>query len=499
MFSFWDWAVVALYFAIMAGIGVYFSRRNRNLKDFMFGGGNMPWLAVGISLIATSVSASTFLGNPANSFANDMRLLMLNFGAVAAIFIIGAVFIPRYKASGVSSAYELLETKFSRPVRTLAAGLYSCHLLLRAGMLLFGPALILKAMLGVPIWASICVMAAGSVVYTYFGGIRAIAWTDVLQFTIFLGSGLLIIAWIAHAVGGLGETLSLAAEAGKTRWFSAEWDPASARNIWSAGVAYIAFEVAIRGCDQQFVQRYLSTRNAREANYSSIASVLLGICVGLVFFTVGAALYVYFEVKGLSALPAGATANDALPFFILNVLPTGLKGLLGAAIMGEALSSLNSLYSALSNTTVTDFLRRKGAQKIADEGRNPDGGDLRAARVWVLIWGGIATLVAFAVAQSDQTLLDTALFFTSLFTGPLLALFLMAFFRPGLNPRAVLAAAFGGMGVLLLFLKIPMLPAWEPLYPVAWTWNPLIAMSATVAIAHVLSPVLGSQKSTNRS
>ena len=166
MFTAWDWAVVALYFAVMAGIGIHFSRKNRNLKDYMFGGGSIPWLAVGISLIATSVSASTVVGNPANTYATDMTFLMLSIGSVAAIFIIGAVFIPRYKASGISSAYELLELKFSRPVRTLAAGLYSCHLLLRAGMLLFGPALILKAMLGFPISASICVMAAGSILYT---------------------------------------------------------------------------------------------------------------------------------------------------------------------------------------------------------------------------------------------------------------------------------------------------------------------------------------------
>src|SRR3954469_7435792 len=116
MFSFWDWAVVALYFAVMAGIGVYFSRKNRDLKDFMFGGGNMPWLAVGISLIATSVSANTFLGNPADGYANDISLLLLNFGTISAIVIVGCVFIPRFRASGVRSAYELLEIKFSRPV-----------------------------------------------------------------------------------------------------------------------------------------------------------------------------------------------------------------------------------------------------------------------------------------------------------------------------------------------------------------------------------------------
>jgi Na+/proline symporter len=135
VFTIWDWGVVALYFAAMAGIGVHFSRKNRDFKDFMFGGGNMPWLAVGISLIATSVSASTFLGNPADAFAKDMRLLMLGGGSLLAIAVTGLVFIPRFRASGVHSAYELLERRFSRPVRLLAATLYSLHLLLRTALL----------------------------------------------------------------------------------------------------------------------------------------------------------------------------------------------------------------------------------------------------------------------------------------------------------------------------------------------------------------------------
>src|SRR5688500_6999808 len=124
MFGTWDWLVIVLYFTGMAGIGLYFSRRNRNFSEFMFGGSHMPWLTVGISLIATSISASTFLGNPAEAFATDLRLIMLVFGSLSAIYVIGWVFIPRYKASGIASAYELLERKFSRPVRLMAAGLY---------------------------------------------------------------------------------------------------------------------------------------------------------------------------------------------------------------------------------------------------------------------------------------------------------------------------------------------------------------------------------------
>src|SRR5690349_13989784 len=148
MFGFIDWSV-----------GVYFSRRNKDFSDFMFGGGNMPWLAVGISLIATSVSANTFLGNPADGYANDMRLLMLNFGSLSAIVIVGVFFIPRFRAAGIRSAYELLEKKFSRPVRLMAATFYSCHLLLRMGMLIYGPSLVLMKITGAPFWLAATLMS----------------------------------------------------------------------------------------------------------------------------------------------------------------------------------------------------------------------------------------------------------------------------------------------------------------------------------------------------
>jgi SSS family solute:Na+ symporter len=480
MFSVWDWAVVVLYFAAMAGIGVYFSRRNRDFKDFMFGGGNMPWLAVGISLIATSVSANTFLGNPAEAYANDMRLLMLNFGSLASIAIVGFVFIPRFRSSGVKSAYELLEQRFSRPVRRTAATLYSCHLLLRMGMLIYAPSLVLMKITGAPFWVAAISMAVFAMLYTSLGGIKAATTTDIIQFCIFFGGGLLCIYFCAKGVGSFSKTWEMAQAAGKTRWLDFTFDPASERNFFSAAIVYIAFETAIRGCDQQFVQRYLSTKNVRAANYSSLTSSLLGVCVGLLFFTVGICLYVYFQVAHVEVLPV-TKVNEVLPYFIIHVLPPGVKGLLVAAIMAADMGALSSVLTALSNTTVVDL--RASSPNDAEI-------NLSNARRWVWLWGLLGLLASFVCALGNISILSKALFFTSLFTGPLLALFLLAFFRPHLHPTAVLCAVFGGIIVLLLFLKIPVLPEgmWTPLYQVSWPWNPLISMSATVILAHVLHP-----------
>jgi len=478
MFSWIDWLVIGVYFLLVAGIGFYFSRRNENFADFMFGGGNMPWLAVGISLIATSVSANTFLGNPADAYASDMRLLMLNVGSLIAIVVVGVYFIPRFRASGVQSAYELLEKKFSRPVRVMAASFYSCHLLLRMGMLIYGPALVLVKITGAPFWVCAASMGIFAMLYTSMGGIKAVTATDIIQFFIFFGGGLLGIYYCVKGVGGFAKTWELAAEAGKTRWFDFSFDPASDRNVLSACLVYAVFEVAIRGCDQQFVQRYLSTKSLRTANYSSITSSLLGICVGLVFFTLGAFIYVYFQVAKVAEIST-SQVNEVLPFFIIHVLPTGIKGLLVAAILAADMSSLSSVLTALSNTTVIDLKKQaQGGPGVA----------LKSAKRWIWIWGLLGMGASFLCAIGNVSILTKALFFTSLFIGPLLAIFLLAFFLPHTPPKAVIIATFLGMLSLLPFSNIPILPegAWTPWFRFSWPWNPLISVTATLVFSQAL-------------
>ena len=418
----------------------------------------------------------------------DMRLLMLTGGGLIAVAVTGWVFIPRLRAAGVQSAYELLERRFSRPVRLLAATLYSLHLVLRTGLLIYVPALVLERILNVPMWGCIIVMSAAAILYTWHGGIRAVTWTDVTQFAVFMGAGLAALWILADALGGFGEAFRMAGDAGKTRWFDATWNPADARNLWSAVGAYAVFELAIRGCDQQFVQRYLSCRSVREANLSSLASVLLGLLAGLLFFLIGAFLFAYYRVAELAPLSV-VDVNQVFPHFILTTMPAGVKGLLVAAILAAAMSSQSSALTALSNTTVVDFLRRGG--RGADDGnRDSDAAaGLGRARRWVLWWGLLGTGTAFVASLGEVSVLSKALFFTSLFIGPLLGLFLLAFFRPGADARAVLWGAVAGMLTLLLFLDIPILPdgAWNPPFGglFAWPWNPAIALAATLLWTHL--------------
>jgi len=468
-----DWVALAGYLAIIMAIGLYFSRRNRTFLDYMFGGGRMPWPVIGVSLIATSVSATTFLGNPAETFGHNMAYLMLNIGVFLAIVVIVRVFIPRFREINAESAYEILERRFSRRVRLLAAAFYSAHVTLRTGVLLYGPAIILAQIFGMNIFGAILAMSVLAIAYTAIGGLKAVVWTDFLQFFTLMGGGLLALYFCAQAVGGFGEMASLAAQAGKTEWLRFSLDLGDARTLLSAGLAYTVFEVAIRGCDQQFVQRYMACKDVRSANLSSILSAVLGLLVGLVFYWVGAGLFVYYESAGVQRLPEGTGVNEVFPLFILDVLPAGVTGLLAAAIFAAAMSSLDSAITALSNTAVKDLFPR------AD-----DDSALARARFWIVVWGALGALAAFLCVFGRQSLLTKALFFTSLFIGPLLCLFLFAFFRPKTHPKAVFYGAIGGMLCLLPFTRIPVLPAdwFQPVFELAWPWNPVVTLTGAALL-----------------
>ena len=479
VFTILDWIVLAAYLLLSLFIGLWVSRGNKNLKEYMFGGGSIPWVAVGISLIATSVSATTFLGAPADVYGDNMTFLMFQIGALLSIVVVGFVFIPKFRSSGINSAYELFEVRFgSKTVRRLAAVFYSLHLLLRTGILLYAPSLVLAQILHVDLKVAIVVSAAVAIFYTWFGGIKAVIWTDVMQFCVFFGGGILVLVLISNAVGGFDEMAALASEAGKTKWWDASMDISNARTLISAGFAYAVLEIAIRGCDQQFVQRYLSCKDVKAANRSSVLSMILGCFVSILFYWVGAALYVYYQKAHVAPLPESVGQNDVFPYFIVNGLPSGVTGLIVAAICAAAMSSLSSSINSLSNTSEHDFLGWEESKGM---------GGLKRAKIWTVVWGVLGVFFALFAATQQGSLLKNAIFFTGLFTGPLLGMFLLAFFVKGLRSWQVIASVFCGMGSLVLIQGIPVFGVPAVLGGIfSWPWMPFISMTTTVLIAVVL-------------
>jgi len=255
-------------------------------------------------------------------------------------------------------------------------------------------------------------------------------------------------------------------------------DVSDARTLISAGFAYAILEIAIRGCDQQFVQRYLSCKDVKAANRSSILSMVLGCAVSILFYWVGAALYVYYNVSKVAPVPASVGQNDVFPYFIVNGLPVGVTGLIVAAICAAAMSSLSGAINSLSNTSEHDFLGWDESEGM---------GGLKRAKIWTVVWGVLGVFFALFASTQQGSLLKNALFFTGLFTGPLLGMFLLAFFVKGLQSWQVITAVLCGMISLVLIQGIPAfgVPAvFEKVF--SWPWMPFISMTTTVVVAVVL-------------
>jgi SSS family solute:Na+ symporter len=295
-----------------------------------------------------------------------------------------------------------------------------------------------------------------------------------MQFTVFLGGGIFALLVLVNGIGSFGELAALASESGKSRWFDVSPDISNARTLLSAGIVYAVLEIAIRGCDQQFVQRYLSCKDVKAANRSSILSMVLGLIVSLLFYWLGAALFVYYKIKNVSPLPENLDVNEVFPYFIVNSLPSGLTGLLVAAIYAAAMSSISSAIHALGNTTEKDILCKAAGQE-----------SMFRTKLWIVFWGVCGTFAAFIAASQSGSLLKNALFFTGLFTGPLLALFLLSFFASYLRSFSVLSGVVCGMFSLLLFNGIPFIEQYVP--PLdgvfSWPWNPLISCVVSIWLA----------------
>lgn len=470
-FAFIDWVVLSAYLIIVILIGVLYRSGREGISDYFHARGRMAWWAVGISLIATSVSASTFLGNPAEAYQFDIRLLQLNLGVPISIVIICVVFIPYFRRSGADSAYEILERRFDLKTRTIASTFYIVHVLLRTGVLIYGSSIMMSRISGIDIRVVIVAVGLITVVYTALGGIRAVIWTDVMQFMILFAGGVLICVFVSMDIpDGVTGIMGMASEAGKLRWFDASWSISDPRNIWAAGIAYIVLDLAIRATDQQFVQRYMSCRDVRRTQYAAILSAVLGFAMAILFFGVGIFLWAYYrsfpaEVAGVSDV------NMVLPNFIATKLPWGVSGLIVAAVFAAAMSSIDSAMNALSNTATIDFYNRFGG--------DPDK-SLRFARLITFLWGALGIGFALFSASFGMNIFELALSFTSLFVGALLGIFILAVAVKRASGWGAFLGSILGMATLAFLTRVLDLQ-------IAWPWYPVISMVTTVVTGWIIS------------
>ncbi|EDX84656.1 transporter, SSS family, putative [Synechococcus sp. PCC 7335] len=435
-----DWAIVGVYGLILLAISISASRQQNSTDEYFRGSRQLPWWAIGFSIIATSFSAASLLGGPGEGYNNGLLYLQLQFGDLLGYLLVIFLFLPFFVGLNLTTAYEYLERRFDGKTRSLGSLCFLLFVIARLGGLLYAASLAVATVIGLPLPLAILLVGIVSIVYTVAGGIAAVVWTDVLQFAmIFVGLGAGIWAASQGVSGGLGELWSTAGEAGKLTVINTTWEPESIRSLPTALFAYGTLAFAVAGTNQQSVQRYVSCAtiaDGRKAILLGWFSGFMGVAATLIL---GTLLFGFYTAN--PGLPEDIPADGILPYFIVNNGLPGTSGLLVAAILAAAMSSIDSALHSLATCMTVDFYQRYSAHE-ATERRS-----LKVAQGLIVVWGVIGIASAFYVASTGEALLPFLIKYTAMFLGPLLGLFLMGVLIPRVNANG---AFYGTIGAVIL-------------------------------------------------
>ncbi|MBL7095858.1 sodium:solute symporter, partial [candidate division KSB1 bacterium] len=388
---------------------------------FMIASGKIPSWAVGLSMLGTFVSSITFLAYPGQAYNSNWDAMMFSFTLPIAALIATIYFVPLYRTKVKVSAYEYLEQRFGGWARIYGSISFMFGSLTRIGMILFLVSLVIHSLTGWSYYSIIIVTGIGVTLYTVIGGIEAVIWTDVIQVIIlFVGAIISTIILLTGMPEGPGQLFAIAAENNKFYMGSWRFD-LIAPTAWVVVLFGIMENLRNFGVDQNYVQRYQTTHTLKDAVKSLWIAAIAYIPISALFLFIGTALFAYYTIQPdlLPELLQGELMGDKIfPHFIVTQLPVGLRGILIAAIVAAAMSSIDSSLNCVSTLTLLDFYK-KYFRKDSDEKQ-----DIKMLRLYTIVWGFFGTLTGLAMTQI-QTALETGWQLGGIAGGGVIGLFLL--------------------------------------------------------------------------
>lgn len=470
-----DMIIVVVYMAVSAGVGAWIGRNQTSTTDYFLGGRRIPWIAVTFSIVATETSVLTFIGIPAVSYLGDMTFIQIVLGYMVGRLLVAAIFIPAYYRGDMTTAYHFLGNRFGQRMRNTASITFMGTRLLADGVRLFATAIplaliikgsgVLEGFSNAQFYSlSILVIGVLTIVYTYIGGIRSVIWMDVVQMAIYIGGALLAGYIILERLpGGFGDVAAAAAPGDKLRWFWTGAELAWADLIqqpytfFTALIAGSIFSLASHGTDQLIVQRVLTCPTRRDGQKAIAFSGVAVFFQFLLFLVLGVMLYTFYHGQTLAELNL-ARADGIFPKFIVEEMPTGISGLIVAALFAAAMSTLSSSLSSLSSAAVLDiYVPLRGTGKSEAE-------LLKTSRLVTLIWGVVLMGAALAFIGLEGTVVEVALGIASYTYGGLLGVFLLGLISEGPSQRDAIIGFVAALVVMTILIQLISI-AW-PLYTV---------------------------------
>jgi SSS family solute:Na+ symporter len=435
-----DWSMVLLYLGLVAVVGAWCARRQKSTEEYFVGGRAIPGWAAGLSLFASAISTATFLVYPGHAFGGDWTRLLPGLMLPIVALFLARVVIPFYRQVVRMSAYEFLESRFGYPARAYAALLFVVLNVFRTGFILFLTAGAIYTMTGWDIRWIIVVCGLVTIAYTMVGGIDAVIWTDVLQGIVLLGGGLACAGLLLFSFeGGPGHAIQIALDANKFKL--AEWSLDLTRpSVLVMALFGLVAYTGIYTTGQDSVQRYLAVPNLRDAKRGMWLSTWACVFTWTLFMFIGTMLYSYYTIHP-DQLPAAIAAKETQVFsyFVMTRLPAGVVGLILAAMLAAAMSSLDTSINSMAMVSMEDFYHRLRPT-------TSDAHRLHLAKWATLLWGLLGTAAGLSMIRIEKAL-DFSYVVASILGGGLLGLFLLAFFDRKAHARGIYLGLIAGIAV----------------------------------------------------
>jgi solute:Na+ symporter, SSS family len=462
-----DLAIIALYLVGITLFGLRFRKRQRSLRDYFLAGRDIPWWAIALSIVAAETSTLTIISIPGLAYDTNLTFLQVVMGYIVGRVVISFVLLPHYFRGDLYTAYELIERRFGRKLRSLTAGLFLLTRAAAEGVRVYAVAIVVSIALGTGGIASIAIITILTLIYTFEGGLAAVIWTDVVQTVIYVGGTLVGLVTILHLVpGGWSAIHAAAASAGKLQVFDFRpnfWLPYT---FWAGVIGGTAFTTASHGTDQLFVQRLLAARGQKQSASALISSGVVILFQFALFLVVGVMLWAFYRVPSANF----GTPDRIYPTFIVTQMPHGISGLLIAAVLAAAMSNLSAALNSLSSSTIMDFFLRFRPQ--TDERKR-----ILLSRVATFFWAMVLFGLAVLALQKVGRVIEVGLQIASVAYGALLGVFLLGVLTKRANQRGAMVGMLFGFGTELYLWRMH----------VPWTWWVMIGTMVTFAVGYSAS------------
>lgn len=454
-----DLVVLVVYLLGVTAWGAWLGRGQKGGTDYFLGSRSLPWVAVMLSVVATETSTLTFLSVPGVSYAGSLVFLQLTLGYLAGRILVSTLLLPKYYSGSLTTAYELLERRFGLGARRFTSAIFMVTRLLADSVRLFATAIPLALITGWPYPVSIAVIGVLTVIYTYFGGIKAVVWVDALQMGLYLfGAIVTIIAIQVVVPSGWANVLVSSAMAGKMQVLDFSLNPTVPYTIFAGLFGGAVFTMASHGTDQLIVQRLLTCRNQRAAQKALVGSGIVVMLQFLLFLMLGLGLWAFYGGRRFDS------TDEIFATFIVQQLPPGVTGLLIAGVFAAAMSSLSSSINSLASATAYDYW----APMVG--ARDDEERILKAGKVFTLVWAVllIAGATLFIPLSQGTSAVEVALGIASLVYGGLLGAFALGVLTTRPGQRSVMIGVAIGIGTVTIFRDA-----------MAWPWYVLVGSTVT--------------------